>query len=52
MQWLLSKLASQSKLAETETGGMAHSSAESFGSTFQENILEPEEERALLDSSV
>lgn len=52
MQWLLSKLASQSKLAETETRGMAHSSAESFGSTFRENILEPEEERALLDSSV
>ncbi|KAA8520133.1 hypothetical protein F0562_014389 [Nyssa sinensis] len=36
MQWLLSKLAS----------------AERSGSTFQENILEPEEEKALLDASV
>ncbi|XP_057975140.1 uncharacterized protein LOC131162546 isoform X2 [Malania oleifera] len=52
MQWLLSKLASHSKLAEAETLNVAHSSADGFGSTFQENILQPEEERALLDSSV
>ncbi|KAK9268046.1 hypothetical protein L1049_010485 [Liquidambar formosana] len=50
MQWLLSKLASQSKLAEVED--MSNSSAERFGSTFLENILAPEEEGALLDLSV
>ncbi|CAK9137262.1 unnamed protein product [Ilex paraguariensis] len=36
MQWLLSKLAS----------------AERSGSTFRENLLEPDEERTLLDASV
>ncbi|EXB77035.1 Malonyl-CoA decarboxylase [Morus notabilis] len=49
MQWLLSKLASQSKLAEGEA--LSHSSAEKSGSTFFENILEPEEERGLMEAS-
>jgi hypothetical protein len=49
MQWLLSKLASQSKLAEAE--GMSQSSLDGSGSTFWENILEPEEEKAIMDSS-
>jgi malonyl-CoA decarboxylase len=50
MQWLLSKLASQSKLAEAED--MSQSSADGSGSTFWENILEPEEEKVIMDSSV
>lgn len=50
MQWLLSKLASQSKLSEGED--IQHSPADTSGSTFWENILEPEEERALMDASV
>ncbi|KAK9935969.1 hypothetical protein M0R45_012839 [Rubus argutus] len=50
MQWLLSKLASQSKLAEGED--VSNSSADRSGSTFWENILEPEEEGALMDASV
>ncbi|XP_015885239.3 uncharacterized protein LOC107420719 [Ziziphus jujuba] len=49
MQWLLSKLASQSKLSEGE--GVLNSSADRYASTFWENILEPEEERALMDAS-
>ncbi|XP_062162953.1 uncharacterized protein LOC133869874 [Alnus glutinosa] len=49
MQWLLSKLASQSKLAEAED--MSLSSADGSGSTFWENILEPEEEKVIMDSS-
>lgn len=49
MQWLLSKLQSQSKLSEGE--GVSNSSADGSGSTFWENILEPEEERALMDAS-
>lgn len=49
MQWLLSKLASQSKLAEGEE--IPHSPADRSGSAFWENILEPEEERALMDAS-
>ncbi|XVF26092.1 hypothetical protein REPUB_Repub13aG0270000 [Reevesia pubescens] len=49
MQWLLSKLASQSKLAEAED--ISCSSADRSELTFYENILEPEEERALMDSS-
>lgn len=49
MQWLLSKLASQSKLSEVED--TSQSSAERSNSAFQENILEPEEESALLDIS-
>lgn len=47
MQWLLAKLASQSTLAEVE--GTSNSSADN--STFCENVLEPEEEKALMDSS-
>ncbi|XP_024191223.1 malonyl-CoA decarboxylase, mitochondrial isoform X2 [Rosa chinensis] len=50
MQWLLSKLASQSKLAKGED--MPNSLADRSGSTFWENILEPEEERALMDASM
>ncbi|KAF3451761.1 hypothetical protein FNV43_RR07857 [Rhamnella rubrinervis] len=49
MQWLLSKLASQSKLAEG--GDMENSSADGSVSTFWENILEPEEEKAIMDAS-
>ncbi|PON52145.1 Malonyl-CoA decarboxylase [Parasponia andersonii] len=48
MQWLLSKLASQLKLAEGEIP--AFSSANS-DSTFWENILEPEEESELMEAS-
>ncbi|KAB1201547.1 Malonyl-CoA decarboxylase, mitochondrial [Morella rubra] len=50
MQWLLAKFASQLKLAEA--ADMSQSSAEGSDSTFWENILETEEEKALLDSSV
>lgn len=49
MQWLLSKLASQPKLSEGEV--LSHSSAVKSGSSFWENILEPEEERALMEAS-
>ncbi|XP_021295138.1 malonyl-CoA decarboxylase, mitochondrial isoform X2 [Herrania umbratica] len=49
MQWLLSKLASQSKLAEAED--ISCSSADRSGLTFYENVLEPEEERRLIESS-
>ncbi|XP_075664207.1 uncharacterized protein LOC142633843 [Castanea sativa] len=49
MQWLLSKLASQSKLAEAED--VSQSSVDSSGSAFWENILEPKEEKALMDLS-
>lgn len=49
MQWLLSKLASQSKLAEAEDVSLL--SVDSSGSAFWENILEPEEEKALMDLS-
>ncbi|OMO52512.1 Malonyl-CoA decarboxylase [Corchorus capsularis] len=49
MQWLLSKLASQSKLAQAED--VSDSSTDGFGLTFYENLLEPEEEKALIDSS-
>ncbi|XP_048132158.1 malonyl-CoA decarboxylase, mitochondrial isoform X2 [Rhodamnia argentea] len=48
MQWLLSKLASQLKLAETDDATRA---SDQSGSSFWENILEPEEERALLNLS-
>ncbi|KAK6917786.1 Malonyl-CoA decarboxylase, N-terminal, partial [Dillenia turbinata] len=50
MQWLLSKLASQLRLAEGETDTIK-SSSEKVASTFWESILDPEEERALLQSS-
>ncbi|KAG8634328.1 malonyl-CoA decarboxylase, mitochondrial isoform X2 [Manihot esculenta] len=49
MQWLLSKLASQSILAEVEN--MSPSSSSGSVSTFRENILEPEEEKLLLSCS-
>ncbi|XP_056172063.1 uncharacterized protein LOC115688086 isoform X2 [Syzygium oleosum] len=49
MQWLLSKLASQLKLAETDDA--TRTSSDQSGSSFCENILEPEEERALLKLS-
>ncbi|XP_054787268.1 uncharacterized protein LOC129301397 isoform X3 [Prosopis cineraria] len=48
MQWLLSKLASQSILAESDS---SQSLAEGSSSTFWENILKPEEERALMSIS-
>ncbi|KAK6283499.1 hypothetical protein POUND7_002451 [Theobroma cacao] len=49
MQWLLSKLASQSKLGEAED--ISCSSADRSGLTFYENLLEPEEERGLIEAS-
>ncbi|XP_012091299.1 malonyl-CoA decarboxylase, mitochondrial [Jatropha curcas] len=49
MQWLLSKLASQSILAEVEN--MSQSPNGSV-STFRENILEPDEERLLMNCSL
>ncbi|XP_068656045.1 uncharacterized protein [Aristolochia californica] len=52
MQWLLPKLVSQSKLAESEAEEMAHLSSESLGRTFREDILRPEEEKAILSSTV
>ncbi|GMI77502.1 hypothetical protein like AT4G04320 [Hibiscus trionum] len=48
MPWLLSKLASQSRLAEAEN--ISCSSADNPGLTFYENVLEPEEEKALINS--
>ncbi|KAJ4842758.1 hypothetical protein Tsubulata_013379 [Turnera subulata] len=50
MQWLLSKLASQSALAEQEL--MSQSPDVRSSSTFQENLLQPEEERLLMSSSM
>lgn len=44
MQWLLSKLASQTVLVK---GDMSQQPAEGSSSTFYENILTPEEEEAL-----
>ncbi|XP_072992438.1 uncharacterized protein [Typha latifolia] len=46
MQWLLSKLSSQIKLSETEIIEKESSS------TFRENILLPDEEKMILDSSI
>ncbi|KAH9606203.1 hypothetical protein KSS87_002006 [Heliosperma pusillum] len=49
MKWLLSKLASQSKLAEAVTSDLSCSSQESSaGSAFRENILTADEEKELL----
>ncbi|KAK7245897.1 hypothetical protein RIF29_40751 [Crotalaria pallida] len=45
MQWLLSKLASQTILAE---GDMSQQQADGSSSTFYENILKTEEEEALM----
>ncbi|KAJ0965467.1 hypothetical protein J5N97_026605 [Dioscorea zingiberensis] len=52
MQWLLSKLASQLKLAKTETEDSSTSSHIGSGSVFRENILLPEEEKMIVNSSV
>lgn len=50
MQWLLSKLSSQSRFAEEErTGGGTQSNPSS--STFSEKVLLPEEEQALMSLS-
>ncbi|XP_021637696.2 uncharacterized protein LOC110633419 [Hevea brasiliensis] len=49
MQWLLSRLASQSILAEVEN--MSQSSSKGSVSTFRENLLEPDEERLLMNCS-
>ncbi|XP_022927045.1 malonyl-CoA decarboxylase, mitochondrial isoform X1 [Cucurbita moschata] len=49
MQWLLSKLASQSNLDEVEVA--TRTPGDESVSTFWENILEPEEERLLIESS-
>lgn len=49
MQWLLSKLASQSVLAEAES--LEQPSTGRSGSTFREDILEPDEERMLMNFS-
>lgn len=49
MRWLISKLASQTKLAEAETLDVTCSSPESAGSIFRENVLTAEEEREVLD---
>ncbi|XVF87786.1 hypothetical protein PTKIN_Ptkin18bG0148900 [Pterospermum kingtungense] len=49
MQWLLAKLASQSKLAEAENTSCSSPGRSEL--TFYENVLEPEEERALVGSS-
>ncbi|XP_050232336.1 uncharacterized protein LOC126681017 isoform X2 [Mercurialis annua] len=46
MPWLVSKLASQSVLAEAEN--MSKASSSGLVSMFQENILEPNEERSLM----
>ncbi|KAK1556804.1 hypothetical protein Q3G72_012542 [Acer saccharum] len=48
IQWLLSKLASRSKLAKDDK---SQSSADTSGSTFWENLFEPEEEKAIMDIS-
>ncbi|EEF43815.1 malonyl-CoA decarboxylase, putative [Ricinus communis] len=47
LRWLLSKLASQSILAEVEN--MSQSSSTGSVSAFRENILEPDEERSLMN---
>uniref|UniRef100_A0A2P2LMM2 Malonyl-CoA decarboxylase-like n=1 Tax=Rhizophora mucronata TaxID=61149 RepID=A0A2P2LMM2_RHIMU len=46
MQWLLSKLASHSVLAEVANA--SQSSTGGSGSTFQENLLKPDEEELLV----
>lgn len=50
MQWLLSKLSSQSRFAEEERGGGGTQSNPS-SSTFSEKVLLPEEEQALMSLS-
>ncbi|KAF5180994.1 Malonyl-coa decarboxylase [Thalictrum thalictroides] len=51
MQWLLIKLASQTKLAESEAGYTPHRLDGGSGSTFRKNILHKEEEAALMELS-
>ncbi|KAM0943169.1 putative malonyl-CoA decarboxylase [Dioscorea sansibarensis] len=52
MQWLLSKLASQLKLGKTEAEDASTLSHMGSGSVFRDNILLPEEEKMIVDSSV
>ncbi|KAG9454623.1 hypothetical protein H6P81_007527 [Aristolochia fimbriata] len=52
LQWLLSKLASQSKLVNLKAAEMVHLSNETVGSTFREDLLRPEEEKAILSLAV
>ena len=52
MQWLLSKLASQLKLGKTEAEDASTLSHMGSGSVFRDNILLPEEENMIVDSSV
>ncbi|KAJ4976775.1 hypothetical protein NE237_001881 [Protea cynaroides] len=49
MPWLLSKLAYQLNLAEADAEDGVHSSTGRLVSPFRENILKPDEERALLE---
>ncbi|XP_020243973.1 malonyl-CoA decarboxylase, mitochondrial [Asparagus officinalis] len=51
MQWLLSKLASQLKLAKLESDSAGDLSKKESCSTFKENILLQEEEKAILDAT-
>ena len=48
MQWLLSKLSSQSRFAEEERDGTQSNPS---SSTFSEKVLLPEEEQALMSLS-
>lgn len=48
MQWLLAKLASQIKLAETES--QEEKSLEGASSAFKESILLPNEEKMIHDA--
>lgn len=50
MQWLLSKLASQLRLAEEEKEKKTNTSEVCSSCTFKEDILLPEEERMICDS--
>lgn len=51
MQWLLSKLASQLKLAKLESESSEDMSKNESSSTFKENILLEEEERMIIDAT-
>ncbi|XP_042413406.1 malonyl-CoA decarboxylase, mitochondrial-like isoform X1 [Zingiber officinale] len=48
IQWLISKLASQLKLAQSESKDIKHISEKACGSNFKEDILLPEEEEMIL----
>ncbi|WOL12659.1 malonyl-CoA decarboxylase, mitochondrial isoform X2 [Canna indica] len=52
MQWLISKLASQIKLAKWESEDMKHISEKGSGSNFREDILLPDEEVTILSSYI